>query len=146
MSDINTSPIPVFSVVKVRSAVNPCIFLPFLPTVKLALSKFAALSNMCISSPTAGLLGKVIVNAAVVAVSANSLSPATAVYAEVFTVHLFNAPLIASVVVIVSTNVSLNLKEVVPKSTSESVSGANTPSAKVACTVPAHLRLNLSAL
>jgi len=50
---------------------------------------------MCISSPTAGLLGKVIVNAAVVAVSANNLSPATAVYAEVLTVHLFNAPLIA---------------------------------------------------
>ena len=99
---------------------------------------------MCISSPTAGLLGKVIVNAAVVAVSANSLSPATAVYAEVLTVHLFNAPLIASVVVIVSTNVSLKRKEVVPKSTSESVIGASTPLDILTCSSPAATKANES--
>ena len=78
MSDIKTSPIPVFSVVIVRSAVAPCIFLPFLATVKLLLSKDAALSSMCISSPTAGDAGKVTVNAPP-EVSASILSPATAV-------------------------------------------------------------------
>jgi len=78
VSDIKTSPIPVFSVVKVKSAVNPCIFLLFLATVKLLLSNDAALSNICISSPTAGDAGSVTVNAPP-DVSASILSPATAV-------------------------------------------------------------------
>ena len=98
----------------------------------MLLSNDAALSNICISSPTAGDAGSVTVNAPP-DVSASILSPATAVKFAVYAVHLLAKPLIAPVVVIVSINASLKYEEEVPKSTSESVTGPRTPLDIVIC-------------
>ena len=54
------------------------------------------------------------------------------------------APSISPVTVIESTNVSLKRKEVVPKSTSESVIGASTPLDILTCSSPAATKAKAS--